>query len=516
MAQAPPTAAPEDAPATPEDALAIVEGVPIDTRHWIDGTRVPSASASTFTDHSPMDMDMDMDGAPLARIARGGPGEARAAVVAARTAFPGWAATPPAERARLLHAVADGVDARAEDLAAVETADNGALLRSHRRGVMPRVAHNFRYFADRLLALGHEDFDTRGHTNHVSWDPAGPAVLITPWNAPLMLASWKVAPALAAGSTVVLKPAEWTPLTASLLADITHEAGLPPGVFNLVQGYGEEVGAPLAADPDVCRVSFTGSVPTARRVAGAAAAHLVPCSFELGGKSPLLVLADADLELAADLAVEQYDNAGQVCLAATRILVEEPVRDAFLDRFLDRVSKLTQGDPRDEATDIGPNIHPRHVERVDGFVRRAVEAGAKAVTGGGRNTALGGNYYLPTLLTDVAQDSEIVQEEVFGPVLTLQTFPGGDDDEAVRLANGTRFGLAATLVAGDRDRAARIGARLVAGTVWVNCFFVRDLSAPFGGSRDSGIGREGGDWSFDFYCDLKNTVTAPKGWTRHG
>ncbi|WAL95387.1 aldehyde dehydrogenase family protein [Streptomyces sp. Je 1-369] len=511
---APPTPAPTGHP----PHTATVAGVPVDTRHWIDGTRV--ASPAAFTDHSPI------DGTPLAGIARGTAAEARAAVAAADAAFTGgsgrtgWAATPPAERAALLHAVADGVDARAEELAAVETADNGALLRSHRRGVLPRVAHNFRYFADRLLALSHDDFDTRGHTNHVSWDPAGPAVLITPWNAPLMLSSWKIAPALAAGSTVVLKPSEWTPLTASLLADITHEAGLPPGVFNVVQGYGDEAGAALTAHPDVRRISFTGSVPTARRIAAAAAAHLVPCGFELGGKSPLLVLADADLDLAADLAVEQYDNAGQICLAATRILVEESVRDAFLGRFLDRAAKLTQGDPRDEATDIGPSIHPRHVERVDGFVRRALAAGATAVIGGARGPgptdAPGGNYYLPTLLTDVDQDSEIVQEEVFGPVLTLQTFPDGDENEAVRLANGTRFGLAATLVAGDRERAARIGARLVAGTVWVNCFYVRDLSAPFGGARRSGIGREGGDWSFDFYCDLKNTVTAPKGWADHG
>ncbi|MFI7315777.1 aldehyde dehydrogenase family protein [Streptomyces venezuelae] len=513
---APPTPGPQGHPAPPPHT-APVATVPVDTRHWIAGARVTSATAThthTFTDHSPI------DGTPLAEIARGTAAEARAAVDAADAAFPGWAATPPAQRAALLHAVADRVDARAEELAAVETADNGALLRSHRHGVLPRVAHNFRYFADRLLALSRPDFDTRGHANHVTWDPAGPAVLITPWNAPLMLASWKIAPALASGSTVVLKPAEWTPLTASLLADITHEAGLPPGVFNVVQGYGDEVGAPLTAHPAVRRISFTGSVPTAHRIATAAAAHLTPCSFELGGKSPLLVLADADLDLAADLAVEQYDNAGQVCLAATRILVEESVRDAFLGRFLDRVAELTQGDPRDEATDIGPSIHPRHVERVDGFVRRALAAGAKALVGGAPDTGLsdasGGNYYLPTLLTDVDQGSEIVQEEVFGPVLTLQTFPDGDEDEAVRLANGTRFGLAATLAAGDRERAARIAARLVAGTVWVNCFYVRDLSAPFGGSRRSGIGREGGDWSFDFYCDLKNTVTAPKGWSDHG
>ncbi|MFE6774951.1 aldehyde dehydrogenase [Streptomyces sp. NPDC057702] len=483
--------------------LTTVAGVAVDTRHWIGGQRI--ASAATFTDTSPI------DGAPLAQIARGTEREARAAVAAARDAFPGWAATPRAERARLLHAIADGVDKRLEELAIVETTDNGALLRSHRRGVMPRVAHNFRFFADWLLTLEHEDFDTRGHTNHVSWDPAGPCVLITPWNAPLMLATWKVAPALAAGDTVVLKPAEWSPLTASLLADIAAEAGLPAGVLNVVQGYGSEVGDALTAHPDVRRISFTGSVPTARHIAAQAAPHLTPLSLELGGKSPLLVFADADLELAVELAVEQYDNAGQVCLAATRLLVDETVADEFTRRFLDRAARLRQGDPREEATDIGPNIHPRQLEKIDGFVQRALGAGARALIGGRRGE---GQYYAPTLLTDVRQDSEIVQEEVFGPVLTLQTF--ADEDEALRLANDTRFGLAATVVTGDPERAERVTTGLVAGTVWVNCFFVRDLKAPFGGSRHSGVGREGGTWSFDFYCDLKNTVTAPKGWRDHG
>jgi 5-carboxymethyl-2-hydroxymuconic-semialdehyde dehydrogenase len=480
-----------------------VAGVEIDTRHWIGGERV--ASAGTFPDHSPV------DGALLGDIARGGPAEAEAAVAAAKAAFPGWAATPRAERARILHAIADGVEKRLEDLAQVETHDNGSLLRSHRRGVMPRVAHNFRFFADWLLTLDHEDFETRGHTNHVSWDPAGPCVLITPWNAPLMLSTWKVAPALAAGDTVVLKPAEWSPLTASLLADIAAEAGLPAGVLNVVQGYGAEIGDALTSHPDVRRISFTGSVPTAKRIAASAAANLTPLSLELGGKSPLLVFADADLDLAVDLAVEQYDNAGQVCLAATRFLVEASVAEEFTRRFTERAAKLVQGDPRDEATDIGPNIHPRQLEKIDGFVERAVAAGAKAVIGGHR---LGGQFYAPTLLTNVAQDSEIVQEEVFGPVLTLQTF--ADEAEAVALANDTRFGLAATVATGSRERAERVTAELVAGTVWVNCFFVRDLQAPFGGARHSGVGREGGNWSFDFYCDLKNTVTAPKGWSQKG
>ncbi|MFE7072291.1 aldehyde dehydrogenase [Streptomyces sp. NPDC057620] len=506
--------------------LTTVAGVAVDTRHFIGGERI--AATETFTDVSPI------DGTPLGEIARGTGTDAAAAVAAAKAAFPGWAATPRAERARLLEAVADGVEKRLEELAVVETHDNGALLRSHRRGVMPRVAHNFRFFADRLRTLGHEDFETRGHTQHVSWDPAGPCVLITPWNAPLLLATWKAAPALAAGGTVILKPSEWSPLTASLLADIATAAGLPPGVLNVVQGYGPEVGAPLVAHPEVRRVSFTGSVPTGRRIAASAAAHLTPLSLELGGKSPLLVFADADLELAVDLAVEQYDNAGQVCLAATRILVEEPVAAEFGRRLAERAARLRQGDPRDPATDLGPLVHPRQLERVDGFVRRALAAGARAVVGGhpagshpgggraggrdpgdGRGAAReGGLYYPPTLLTDVAQDSEIVQEEVFGPVLTLQTFT--TEDEAVHLANDTRFGLAATLATGDHERARRVTARLVAGTVWVNCFYVRDLRAPFGGSRHSGVGREGGDWSFDFYCDLKTTVTAPNGWTDHG
>ncbi|MBB4920939.1 aldehyde dehydrogenase [Streptosporangium saharense] len=482
--------------------MATVAGIPVNGDHWIGGERV--SSPTTFDDHSPIDQSL------LAQIARGGPAEVDAAVTAAQAAFPAWAATSRQERARLLHAIADGVEARLEDLAIVETTDNGALLRSHLRGVMPRVAHNFRFFADWLLDLGHEDFETRGHTNHVSWDPAGVCALITPWNAPLMLATWKIAPALAAGNTVVLKPAEWTPLTASLLADITAEAGLPAGVFNVVQGYGAEAGAALVADPRVRRISFTGSVPTARTIAAAAAANLTPLSLELGGKSPLIVFADADLDLAVNLAVEQYDNAGQVCLAGTRLLVEEAVAEEFTARFVERAQALKQGDPRDLTTDLGPNIHPKHVERIDGFVQRALDAGAKAVIGGGPNTDLGGLFYRPTLITGAEPGSEILTEEVFGPVLTVQTFNG--EEEAVELANGTRFGLAATLITGDQERAERVSSQLVAGTVWVNCFFVRDLKAPFGGSRQSGVGREGGTWSFDFYCDVKNTVSAP--WVR--
>lgn len=481
---------------------ARVSGVDVSTDHWIGGQRV--TSETDFDDISPIDEKV------IARVARGGRREADLAVEAARHAFPQWANTPPAERAATLHRIADGISARLDELAIVETTDNGALLRSHLQGVMPRVAHNFRFFADWLLRLQHPDFETRGHRNHVSYDPAGVALLITPWNAPLMLATWKVAPALAAGNTVVLKPAEWSPLTASLLADIAHEAGLPAGALNVVQGIGEEVGAALVANPGLARISFTGSVPTAREIGAVAGRNLVPVSLELGGKSPLIVLDDADLELAVDKAVEQYDNAGQVCLAGTRLLVEEHIYDGFLDAFIHKASALRQGDPRDLDSDIGPQISRPHFERVDGFVQRAISAGAQAVIGGGPNTDLGGLYYRPTLLTGARPGSEILTEEVFGPVLTLQRFSG--IEQAVDLANNTDFGLAAIVITGDMEKADYLSRHVVAGTTWVNCFFVRDLQAPFGGSKHSGIGREGGTWSFDFYSDIKNTVYAPHGW----
>jgi 5-carboxymethyl-2-hydroxymuconic-semialdehyde dehydrogenase len=485
-----------------------VAGVDVDTRHWIGGRRV--ASAETFADVSPIDEQ------PLAEVASGGQAEVDAAVKAARDAFPTWARTPAEDRAAALRRIADGIDARIEELAQVETADNGALLRSHRRSVMPRVAHNFRFFADWLAELDGGGLEISGHREQVSWQPAGPTAVITPWNAPLMLSTWRIAPALAAGNTVVAKPPEWAPLTASLLADITKHAGLPDGVLNVVQGIGNTAGAALVAHPGIARVAFTGSAATGRAVAAAAGAHLTPVSLELGGKSPLLVFADADIDLAVSHAVGQYDNAGQVCLAGTRLLVDAAIADEFTTRFVEKAAKLRQGDPREDDTDIGPNICRAHLERIDGFVRRAIDAGASPVLGGSVNPDLGGLYYQPTLLADAEPGAEILTEEVFGPVLTVQTFSGENEDEAVALANNTSYGLAATLFTGNQGRAERISGQLRAGTVWVNCFFVRDLRAPFGGAGQSGIGREGGTWSFDFYCDVKNTVFAPHCWRAKG
>ena len=480
-----------------------VAGAEIDTRHYIGGQRV--SSAETFTNTSPI------DGTFLGEISRGGQAEADAAVAAARAAFPAWAALGPQGRGVLLHKLADLIEENNETLSQLETMDNGSLLRSHRRGVMPRVAMNIRFFADWAInELHHDAFETRGHTNNVSWDPSGVAVLITPWNAPLMLATWKIGPALAAGDTVILKPAEWTPLSASFFADLTKQAGIPDGVFNVVQGYGKEIGSALVAHPDINRISFTGSVPTAKVIARAAADNLTPCSFELGGKSPMIVLEDADLDLAAEIAVEQYDNAGQVCLSGTRIFVHENIADEFAQKFGEKAAAIKQGDPRDEDTNIGPQIHQVHFDRVKGFVDRAKAEGQEIVWGGEPNDELGGLFFKPTLVKNPTEGSEIVTSEIFGPVLCMMTFK--TDEEVIERANGTEFGLAAVVVSGNQEHAKKITDVLVAGTIWVNCFFVRDLRAPFGGSKKSGIGRDGGTWSFDFYADVKNTVVSPNGW----
>jgi betaine-aldehyde dehydrogenase/5-carboxymethyl-2-hydroxymuconic-semialdehyde dehydrogenase len=298
-----------------------------------------------------------------------------------------------------------------------------------------------------------------------------------------------------------------------LLADLALEAAFPPGVFNVVQGIGEEAGAALVAHPQVKRISFTGSTDTARLIATAAAENLTPLSFELGGKSPFIVFADADMDLAVQNALGQYDNAGQVCLAGTRLLVEAPIYEEFLQRMQAGAGKIRLGDPRDPLTEVGPLITAQHLERVHGFVERATRDGAKLVYGGRVSPALGGLYYEPTLFADVPQNAEILKKEVFGPVLTIQQFR--DEADAIRLANNTDYGLAATVFTRDEEKASRVAQSLVAGTVWINCFFVRDLSAPFGGAKQSGIGREGGHWSFDFYCDVKNVVNRKGTFSRH-
>jgi len=470
-----------------------VAGVEVSTEHFIGGERV--ASGETFVDLSPI------DAAPIAEVARGGEREAGLAVAAATAAFPAWAALGPNGRAVHLHRLAALIDANVERLAAVECVDMAMLLRSLRARVISRGARNFRAYAD--LAVTHQErvWESNGTRNRVVRMPSGPAVVITPWNAPFMLSTWKTAPALAAGGTVVLKPAEWSPLSCSLLCDLVAEAGFPLGVFNVVQGIGEEAGAALTQHPGVRRISFTGSPETAVHIGTAAARNVVPFTGELGGKGPLLVFADSDLEAAARKAAGQYDDAGQVCLAGTRLIVEKTVEDDFLELFDRFTEEHVLGDPRDDATTVSPLIHPDHLARVEGFVERARANGDEIVRGGRRREDVGPLFYDPTLVVPRSNDSEIVQREVFGPVLTFQTF--ADEDEAVALANSTRYGLSGIVYTGSEERAARVGRAVRAGTVWVNTFLVRDLTAPFGGVGISGIGREGGDYALDFYSDLK-------------
>ena len=472
---------------------ADVAGVEVSTEHFIGGERV--ASGETFVDLSPIDAE------PIAEVARGGEREAGLAVAAATAAFPAWAALGPNGRAVHLHRLAALIDANVERLAAVECVDMAMLLRSLRARVISRGARNFRAYAD--LAVAHQErvWESNGTRNRVVRMPSGPAVVITPWNAPFMLSTWKTAPALAAGCTVVLKPAEWSPLSCSLLCDLVAEAGFPPGVFNVVQGIGEEAGAALTQHPGVRRISFTGSPETAVHIGTAAARNVVPFTGELGGKGPLLVFADSDLEAAARKAAGQYDDAGQVCLAGTRLIVEKTVEDDFLELFDRFTEEHVLGDPRDDATTVSPLIHPDHLARVEGFVERARANGDEIVRGGRRRDDVGPLFYDPTLVVPRSNDSEIVQREVFGPVLTFQTF--ADEDEAVALANSTRYGLSGIVYTGSEERAARVGRAVRAGTVWVNTFLVRDLTAPFGGVGISGIGREGGDYALDFYSDLK-------------
>lgn len=475
-----------------------VAGVSVSPDHYIDGQRVTSERC--FDLFSPIDQRL------LGQVAEGESDHVEMAIQAAQRAYPAWSAMSAVERKVLLDRFADEIGKRADDFCRLESTDAGVLLSRMRHGVVPRAMQNIRWFAQHALDLQNRPIDTEQAHHLVRHDPAGVVVIITPWNAPLMLSTWKLGPALAAGNPCILKPPEWAPLTCSLLADAAHAAGLPPGVFNVVQGTGASTGAPLVADPRIARVSFTGSVSTARQIAQAAGANLVPCSLELGGKSPFIVLADADIEAAAATGALMYRNAGQVCLAGTRFLVHEQVVDRFVAAMRANVERLRVGDPREESTEVGPIIHPRQVERVLGFIERAVDGGAKLLWGGGLHP-FGAQYVQPTMLTGLKQDDEIVQNEVFGPVLTLQSF--ADDDEAVALANGTDYGLGGVCY-GDTAHATAVAERVRTGFIWINSFGIRDLEAPFGGIKRSGVGREGGDWSFEFFCDVKDIVVPKK------
>ncbi len=480
-----------------------IDGVWVSTDHYIGGQRVPSHQR--FEDRSPLDWTWR-----LGDIARGDAATADAAVTAAAGAFPAWAALTPAERAAYLSRLAELIEARVNDLATVECLDMAMLEESLRLRVIARGARNFRAYGELAAAYEERDWESNNTRNRVMRMPAGPAVIITPWNAPFMLSTWKCAPALAAGNTVILKPAEWSPLSCSLLADLVDEAGFPPGVFNIVQGIGEEIGAALVGDPRVRRISFTGSPETAKHIGRSAAENIVPFTAELGGKGPLLVFEDADLDAAAKKAAGQFDDSGQVCLAGTRLLVQASVSEAFLEKFHAYTDAHVLGDSRDPATTISPVIHPDHLANIGGFVDRARAAGDKIVRGG-KVYREGGLWYEPTLIRPRSNDSEVVQQEIFGPVLTYQTFD--TEVDGIELANGTQYGLSGMIYTESAERAERVGRAMRAGTVWVNCFLVRDLTAPFGGFGISGIGREGGDYALDFHSELK-TLQILEGSTR--
>ncbi|WP_126173812.1 aldehyde dehydrogenase [Altericroceibacterium xinjiangense] len=469
-----------------------IDGVSVSPDHFIGGKRV--SSPETFETRCPFEWERK-----LADVSLGDAGIARQAVQAATDAFPAWAALSPKERAVYLHRLADLIEANRDALGLVECLDMAMLLESLQLRVISRAALNFRNYADLAIEYQERVWSSKGTKNRVIRMPAGPALIITPWNAPFMLSTWKCAPALAAGNTVILKPADWSPLSACLLGDLIAEADFPAGVFNIVQG-GAELGNALTSDPDIKRISFTGSIPTARVIGRNAAENIVPFTAELGGKSALLVFEDADIDAAAKKAAGQYDDSGQVCMAGSRLIVQESVKARFLERFHAYTDQHVLGDSRKSETTVSAMIHPIHVERVLGFIDRARASGDEIVRGGKRWKE-GANWVEPTLIVPKGNESEVVQNEVFGPVLTFQTFT--DEAEGVALANSTVYGLSGIIYTGDAERAERVGRQVRGGTVWVNTFLVRDLTAPFGGIGVSGLGREGGHYALDFHSDLK-------------
>jgi 5-carboxymethyl-2-hydroxymuconic-semialdehyde dehydrogenase len=472
--------------------------LPGQLEHFIAGQPAESADGGTFEVADPVSNQ------PYATVAAGGAKDVERAVTAATTAFTDgpWPDLPARARAQILNRIADGIEARAARIAELETFDTGLPI-TQARGQAARAAENFRFFADMAVTLHEDAFQTSAQFGYVIRKPAGVAGLITPWNTPFMLATWKLAPALASGCTVVLKPAEWTPLSASLLPEIMTEAGLPDGVFNLVHGIGEVAGAALVAHPGVPRISFTGETSTGQTIMAAAAPHLKALSMELGGKSPCVIFADADLDQATDSALfGVFSLNGERCTAGSRILAERTIYDALVTRLASRAERIRVGDPADPRTEIGALVHPEHYARVLSYVQAGLDERARLVAGGGRPPHLAeGNYLAATVFADVEPSMRIFREEIFGPVVCVTPF--GDEAEAVALANRTAYGLAAYIWTRDLARAHRVAHAVEAGMTWINSHNVRDLRTPFGGVKASGVGREGGPHSLDFYTESR-------------
>jgi 5-carboxymethyl-2-hydroxymuconic-semialdehyde dehydrogenase len=475
---------------------ALPRDLPAQIQHYIDGDHVDSA------DHATLVVTEPVRGQAYCTLASGTAADVDRAVAAAQRALSdsGWPTIGGRDRAKILHAIADAIESRSKLIAAFETFDTGLPV-SQARGQAARAAENFRYFADMCTTIHDDAFSSPTQMGYVIRRPKGVAGLITPWNVPFMLATWKLAPCLAAGCTVVLKPAELSPLTASLLPEIMEEAGLPRGVFNIVHGIGEEAGAALVAHPDVPVISFTGETATGRIIMRAAADHLKGLSMELGGKSPCIVFADADVLTAVDSALfGVFSLNGERCTAGSRVLVQRPLYDEFVSLMADRASNIRIGDPSDPATELGALISAEHYDRVCGYVTSGIDQGAKLVAGGQRPSHLPtGNFLDATVFADVQPHMRIFREEIFGPVVCITPFD--DDHEGIRLANDTPYGLAAYIWTNDLRRGHRVARQIEAGMVWLNSHNVRDLRTPFGGVKNSGLGREGGRHSLDFYTE---------------
>ncbi|WP_323959747.1 5-carboxymethyl-2-hydroxymuconate semialdehyde dehydrogenase [Arthrobacter sp. JZ12] len=484
----------------PESTRFLPHSLPTHLQHYINGQLVDSISGATFDVLDPV------SNTSYATAAAARKEDIDAAVAAARQAFlhGPWPRLKPRERSRILNRIADAVEAQEARLAELETFDTGLPI-TQARGQALRAAENFRFFADLIVAQFDDAMKVPGsQINYVNRKPIGVAGLITPWNTPFMLESWKLAPALATGNTVVLKPAEFTPLSATLWASIFEDAGVPKGVFNLVNGLGEEAGDALVRHPDVPLISFTGETTTGQTIFRNAAANLKGLSMELGGKSPCVVFADADLDAAIDSALfGVFSLNGERCTAGSRILVERPIYDEFCEKYAARAKNIVVGDPQDPKTEVGALVHPEHYEKVASYVELGKSEG-RLLAGGGRpdNLPLGltnSNFIAPTVFADVNPGARIFQEEIFGPVVTITPFE--NDDEALALANNTRYGLAAYIWTSDLTRAHNFSQSVEAGMVWLNSHNVRDLRTPFGGVKASGLGHEGGYRSIDFYTD---------------
>jgi 5-carboxymethyl-2-hydroxymuconic-semialdehyde dehydrogenase len=457
--------------------------------HFINGQHDEGRSGKTFESVTPVDNSV------VGKIAAGNADDIDAACKAADAAFEEWRDLPGKERKKLLHKVADAIVERARDIALVESFDSGQPLRFMSKAAI-RGAENFRFFAD--MAPSARDGQAR--------QPIGPVGVITPWNTPFMLSTWKIAPALAAGCTVVHKPAEWSPYTAMMLSEIAHDAGLPDGVLNCVQGLGEDAGKSLTEHPAIKAVAFVGESMTGSHIMRQGADTLKRVHFELGGKNPVIVFEDADLDRALDAVVFMiYSLNGERCTSSSRLLVQESIQDEFNARLVERVGKLKVGHPLDPATEIGPLVHTRHFEKVVSYFGIAEEDGAQ-VAAGGKVVESAGNYVQPTLFTGAKNDMRIAQQEIFGPVLTAISFK--DEDEALAIANDIEYGLAAYIWTNDVSRSHRLARNVDAGMIWVNSENNRHLPSPFGGMKASGIGRDGGDYSFEFYMETKNVCIA--------